>query len=161
MSDARIARRPRRACPAATIRPPCRPAPGPEVDQPIGLPHDRFVVLDDEHRVAAVLQVAQGVDQPLVVARVQADRRFVEHVAHADQPGAEAGGQPHALQLAAAERVGRAVERQVVEADPVQETPAARADLRARAARAIGCDPRSANVSSCEEPPEPRPTVSA
>ena len=69
--------------------------------------HDRFVVLDDEHRVAVLLQVAQRVDQPLVVARMQADRRFVENVAGADQPGADAGRQANALQLAAAERVGR------------------------------------------------------
>ncbi len=58
---------------------------GTHVDQPIGAAHDRLVVLDDQHAVAAALQLPQGVDQPLVVARVQADRRLVEHVAHADQ----------------------------------------------------------------------------
>ena len=73
------------------------------------------------HRVAARLQIAQGVDQPLVVAGMQADRRLVEHVAHADQPRAEAGGQAHALQLAAAEGVGRPVEREIFQPDVVEE----------------------------------------
>ncbi len=94
---------------------------GPDVDQVVGGAHDRFIVLDHQHRVTLLLQAAQRVDQPLVVALVQADRRLVENVAHADQPRANAGGQPHALQLAAAERVGRAVERQVFDAHPFQK----------------------------------------
>ena len=94
---------------------------GPDVDQVVGAAHDCFVVLDHQHGVALLLQAAQGVDQPLVVALVQSDRRLVEDVAHADQARADAGGQPHALQLAAAERVGRPVERQVFDADLLQE----------------------------------------
>ena len=56
------------------------------------------------------------VEQPRVVALVQADRRLVEHVHDAGQPGADLAREPDALRLAARERVGRAVERQVVEA---------------------------------------------
>ena len=82
----------------------------PQVHQPIGPPHDRLVVLDHHHRVAADCKLAQRVDQPLVVAGVQADRRLVEHVADADQSRAQPGGQPHALQLAAAEGAGGPVE---------------------------------------------------
>ena len=84
-------------------------------------PHHGLVVLDDQHRVALLLQVAERVDQAAVVARVQADRGLVQHVAHADQARADAGGQPHALQFAAAERVGRAVQGQVVDAHVLQE----------------------------------------
>ena len=61
------------------------PRAGAEIDEPIGAAHDRLVVLDDEHRVAAVSQAFQGLDQPFVVAGMQADRRLVEHVAHAHQ----------------------------------------------------------------------------
>ena len=59
----------------------------------------------------------EGVEQPAVVALVQADRRFVEHVEHAHEPGADLGGQADALRLAARERAGGAVEREVVEPD--------------------------------------------
>ena len=101
--------------------PAVQPGAGADVDQMIGLQHHRLIVLDHQHGVALRLQLTQGVDQPLVVARVQADRRLVEHVAHADQPGADRRGQADALQLAAAERVGRAIEREIIEADLAEE----------------------------------------
>src|SRR5947207_13342411 len=52
-----------------------------DINQPISLPHDRFVVFDDEDGAIAGQEIAEGVDQPLVIARVQADRRFVQDVA--------------------------------------------------------------------------------
>ena len=60
--------------------------------------------------------MAQGVDQPLVVALVQSDGGLVEDVANADQARADAGGQPDALQFAAAERVGGPLEREILDA---------------------------------------------
>jgi hypothetical protein len=51
-----------------------------------------LVVLDHDHGVAEVAQVQQRVQQPLVVALVQADGRLVEDVHHADQPGADLAG---------------------------------------------------------------------
>ena len=102
--------------------------PGAEVDEMVGRAHRVLVVLDDDHRVAQVAQPLQGREQPVVVARVQADRRLVEDVEHADQPGADLAGQADPLRLAAGERRRRAVERQVVQADVDQE-PEPRADL--------------------------------
>ena len=90
---------------------------GAEVDDVVGGPHRVFVVLDDDDRVAQVAQVGERVEQPLVVARVQADRRLVEDVEHADQAAADLAGQANALRLAAGERRGGAVERQIFEAD--------------------------------------------
>ncbi len=58
----------------------------PEVDDVVRLPDRVLVVLDDDHRVAEVAQAHERVEQALVVALVQADRRFVEDVHHADQP---------------------------------------------------------------------------
>ncbi len=55
--------------------------------------------------------------EPSVVARVQPYRRLVEHVEHADERGADLGGEADPLALAARERLGRAVEREVVESD--------------------------------------------
>ena len=55
----------------------------PHVDDVVGDRNHVGVVLDDEHRVALIAQLPQDLDQPLVVARVQADRRLVEHVQRA------------------------------------------------------------------------------
>lgn len=60
-------------------------------------------------------------DQPVVVALVQADRRLVEHVHHAREAGADLRREADPLRLAARQRLGAALERQVVEADVVQE----------------------------------------
>jgi hypothetical protein len=46
-------------------------------------------VFDDEHRVADVAQVLEQADETIVVARVQTDRRLVEHVKRADERRAE------------------------------------------------------------------------
>ena len=48
-------------------------------------------------------------------------RGLVEDVEHADQAGPDLRGQPDALRLAAGQRAGRPVQRQVVEADVEQE----------------------------------------
>ena len=79
-----------------------------DVDDPVGGGDGVLVVLDDDERVAEVAQPGEGLDQPVVVALVQPDARLVEHVEHADQAGADLGGEPDALGLAAGERAGRA-----------------------------------------------------
>ena len=85
---------------------------GPDVDDPVGGADRVLVVLDDDQGVAEVLEPQQGLDQPLVVALVQPDRGLVEHVEDADEPGADLGGQPDALGLAAGQRAaGRSSER--------------------------------------------------
>ncbi len=73
----------------------------PDVDDVVGDADGLFVVLDDDHRVAEIAETHHGVDEPLVVALVQADRRLVEDVEHPDQSAADLGGQPDALRLAA------------------------------------------------------------
>ena len=52
----------------------------PEVDEVVGDRDHVGIVLDDEHGVALVAELPQDGNQPQVVARVQADRRLVEHV---------------------------------------------------------------------------------
>ena len=63
----------------------------------------------------------RAVEQPGVVARVEADRRLVEHVEHARQAAADLAGQADPLALAAGERRRAAGQAQVVEADVDQE----------------------------------------
>ncbi len=99
-----------------------------QVDDVVGHADHVGVVLDDDDRVALVAQLAEDGDQPLVVARVQADRRLVEHVERADQRRPERRRQVDPLRLAARERRRQPVEREVVEADLAQE-PQAPADL--------------------------------
>ena len=87
----------------------------------VGRPHRALVVLDHDHRVAEVAQPLERADQSLVVALVQADRRLVEDVEHAHERRADLRGQPDPLRLAAGQRGGRALERQVAHAHVVEE----------------------------------------
>ena len=54
---------------------------------------------------------------------MQADRRLVENVEHADQSAADLAGQPDALRFAAGQRRGGAVEREVIEAATLSKKP--------------------------------------
>ncbi len=67
------------------------------------------------------LQGLERVEQRLVVARVQADGRLIQHVEHAAQVRAELRREPDALRFAAAQRLGRAAEREVIEPDARHE----------------------------------------
>ncbi len=80
-----------------------------------------FVMLDDDQRVALGFELLQGVEQDAVVARVQADRRLVEHVRDALQVGAQLRGEADALRFAAGQRWRGAIEREVAEADFLEE----------------------------------------
>ena len=125
---------------------------GPDVDHVVGDPDGVLVVLDHEHGVAEVAQADEGVDEPLVVALVQADRRLVEHVEHAHQAAADLAGQADALGLAAGQGAGRAVEGEVVEARR-------RAGSRMRALTSLTT--RSAIIRSRSDELEARPGSSA
>ena len=107
--------------PLCTICPPCSPAPGPMSTTQSAC----AMVSSSCSTTISVLPRSrsrdQGLDQPAVVALMQADRRLVEHVEHADQPGADLGGQPDALRLTAGQRGRRARQRQVVQPDVEQE----------------------------------------
>ena len=93
-----------------------------DVDDVVGDADRLLVVLDDDHGVAEVAQPHQRVDQPLVVALVQADRRLVEHVEHADEAAADLRREPDALRLAARRACPTTrLSDEVVEADVEQE----------------------------------------
>ena len=96
-------------------------APGPgtraEVDDVVGDLDHLGLVLDDEHRVALVAQPQQQVVHPRDVVRVQADGGLVEDVGDVGQRRSEVTDHPRALRLAARQRAGRSVEREVAEPD--------------------------------------------
>ena len=78
-------------------------------------------MLHHDQGVAQVPEPGEGLDQAAVVALVQADGRLVQDVQHAHQAGADLGGQPDALRLAAGQGGGRALQVQVLQADVQQE----------------------------------------
>jgi hypothetical protein len=83
--------------PCATISPPWTPAPGPRSTTWSAVADRVLVVLDDDDRVAEIAQAPQRFEQPVVVALVQADAGFVQHVEHARQAGADLAGEADAL----------------------------------------------------------------
>ena len=94
---------------------------GAHVDEMVGLQHRVAVVLDHQHGVAEVAQALERLEQALIVALMQSDRRLVENVQHADQARADLRGQPDALAFAAREARRDAIQRQVVQPDVGQE----------------------------------------
>ena len=82
--------------------------------------HDGLFVFDDDEGVALVAEAVHDADEALDVAGVEADGGFVEHEQGAGQGCAEAGGEVDALDLAAGEGAGGAVECEIAEADLVE-----------------------------------------
>jgi len=73
----------------------------PDVDDEVGQANGLLVVFDDDHRVAEVAQTLERGDQSSVVTLVQADRRLVQDVEHADEVAADLAGEADPLGLAA------------------------------------------------------------
>ncbi len=94
---------------------------GTEIDHVIGALDGFGVVLDHQHGVAQVAQTRQRIEQPVVVARMQADGRFIEHVQHTAQLRADLRGQTNALRFAAGKRRRRTLQAQIIEADGDQK----------------------------------------
>ena len=90
---------------------------GSDLDDLIGGPNDRLLMLDHDNRIAPVAKLLDRAEKLVDVAGMQPDRRLVEHVEHVHQAGAEGRGERHAARLAAAEGSQRAVEREVAEPD--------------------------------------------
>ncbi len=94
---------------------------GADVHDVIGCEHRFLVVLHDDQRVPEVAQAAQGVQKLLVVMLMQTNGRLVQNVQYAHQTGADLGGQPDALRLAAGQRARAARQREVVQPHVPQE----------------------------------------
>src|SRR5271170_7988188 len=88
---------------------------GAEVDDPVGVRHDRLVVLDDDDRLAGIDQPVEQAEQLLDVGEVEAGGWLVEEVDAALL--AHVGGQLEPLPLAAGQRSERLAEAEVAEPD--------------------------------------------
>ncbi len=93
----------------------------PKVEDAIGGQHDLGIMLDDQQRVAVVPQPLHHLDDASHVARMQTDRRLIEHEERIDERRTERGGEIDALHLAARERARLPIERQVPEPHPDEE----------------------------------------
>src|SRR5215213_10005125 len=81
-------------------------SPRPEVEQIVGRTHRLVVVLDYDHRVPEIAQLAQRVEQPRVVTLVQSDGRLIQDVQHAHESRADLCRETNALRLAPRQRLG-------------------------------------------------------
>ena len=57
------------------------------------------VVFDYDDRVAQIAQIAEGVDEFAIIARVQANAGFVEDVENADEAGSDLGSETNTLKF--------------------------------------------------------------
>ena len=81
---------------------------GTQVDDPACTTHGFVVMLDDEERVAPSGQLSEGIEQAIVVTRMETDGRLIQHVENTAEIRSELGCEADALGLAAAERLGGA-----------------------------------------------------
>ena len=93
----------------------------PHVYDVIGGAHHFRIVLHHHDGIAQLAQFVEDADQPAGVAAMQADGRFIEHVAGAHQARAERGGQLNALGFAAGKSGSQPVQRQVFQPHIVQK----------------------------------------
>jgi hypothetical protein len=101
--------------PSKTIRPPSWPRTGDAVDDPVGVRHDRPVVLGDDERLPGVDQPVEKTEQLLDVGQMQAGGRLVEDIDGA-LPG-HVGGQLEPLSFPTGERGERLSHAEVAESD--------------------------------------------
>ena len=104
------------------------------VDQPISLTNRILIMFDDDKRIAEIPQMMQCPDQTLVITLMQSDGRFIQHIHHADQTGADLRGKTDTLRFAAGQRGRGTRQRQIIKTDIVQEAKT-RLDLLEHLAR--------------------------
>ena len=78
-------------------------------------------MLDHQDGIADVAQVLQQTNQTIVVARMQTNRRFVQHIQGADQRRSEICGQLNSLRLTSRQSRSQTIERQIIQPHLDQE----------------------------------------
>ena len=84
-----------------------------KIENAVGGTHDVGIVLNHQDRVSQVAQIMQDIDEPVSVARVQSDGRFVEDIERADQPRAQRSRQLNTLRLTAGKSGRKAVQCEI------------------------------------------------
>ena len=111
-----------------------------DVDDPVGVRHDRLVMRDDDNRPAGVDQSIEQPEQVFDIRQVQAGRGFVQDVDASLL--AEVSRQLDALSFTAGERCERLAQAEVAEPD-IREPVEMLAIMRGRGGRcrSRGCSP--------------------
>ena len=89
---------------------------GTHLDQIIGFRQYARVVIDNDHGVAVIHQIAHHAYQAVDIGRMQANRGLVQHIKHARRAVAHHAGELHTLALTRGERGTGAIERKIIEA---------------------------------------------
>ncbi len=76
-----------------------------------------FIVFDDDNGVAGIAELQKRLNEAIIIARMQADSRLIEHIERTDETGTKLRCQADALRFPARERVRAAIERKVFDAD--------------------------------------------
>ena len=97
---------------------------GAHINQVISGADGVFIMLDHNDGVADIAQATQRLQQALVVALVQADGRFIEHIQDAGEARADLRGEADALAFAARQGARVARQGEVFQADIVEEAEA-------------------------------------
>ena len=95
------------------------------VDDAVGLQHDLRIMFDHQQRIAGIAQPLHDGDDTLHVARMQADRRLIQHEQGIHQRGAQRRGEIDALDFTARERARLPVQGQIGQPHVRQKTGAA------------------------------------
>ena len=95
---------------------------GAHLDQIVGFRQYARIVVDNNHGVAVIHQIAHHAHQTVNIGRMQADRRLVQHIKHTRRSVAHHAGELHALALTRGERGTGAIERKVIETQIDQTT---------------------------------------
>ncbi len=80
------------------------------------------VMFYNDDRISEITQLLERFNQTCVVALMQSDRRFVKNVEHTDELRPDLRGETNALGLAAGERAGCTIERQIIQPDIRKKT---------------------------------------
>ena len=81
-------------------------------------------MLHHDQRVARIAQTLEGVDELVVVPLMQTDGRLVQDIQNAHEGGADLGGKPNALCLAARKRPRLAGEVHIIQSHVDKEAQA-------------------------------------
>ena len=83
---------------------------GAHLDEIVGFRQYARIVVDNNHGVAVIHQIAHHTHQAVDIGRMQADRRLVQHIEHACRSVAHHASKLHALALTRGERGTGAIE---------------------------------------------------
>src|SRR6185312_1196971 len=92
-----------------------------KVEHIIGALDGVGIVLDDEYRVAQVAKLGERIEETVIVARVEADRGFIQHVENAAQFRSNLRGEANPLRFPARKRGRAAIKTQIVQPDGFEE----------------------------------------